>query len=292
MPIAVWSKFARQRYAARRLREIRGAAGAARSGRRELQAHRRDGIELSRDFSAQNASDAWPPPRRAWYALGVLTAGLLIATLDRSVIQLLVDPIKQDLGLTDLQVSYLIGPAFVIVYAFLGLPISRLADRHSRRLIIGVGMAFWSLMTALCGIAGTYRQLFWARAGVGAGESSFAPATFSILTDSFPPRKLPTALAINAMGFTCGSALATIVGGAVIEAFSEAGPVVLPLVGQVRPWQLVFIAVSIPGFFLALVMATVHEPRRRGLIAGSGSLVDGKPKAVPIPEVLRFVGDD
>jgi MFS family permease len=289
MPIAAWLKFARPRHIARRPREIRGTTRTALSGCLDGAAHE---IELSRDLSARTSTDAWPHPRRAWYALGVLTVGLLIATIDRTVIQLLIGPIKRDLGLSDLQVSYLIGPAFVIVYAFLGLPIARLADRHSRRLIIGIGIAFWSLMTALCGIAGTYRQLFWARAGVGAGESSFAPATFSILTDSFPPRQLPRALAINAMGFTCGTALATIVGGAVIEAFSDIGPVVLPVAGQIRPWQLVFVAVSLPGFVLALVMATVHEPRRHGLITGSASLVDGKPRAVPIPEILRFVGEE
>jgi MFS family permease len=245
---------------------------------------------LSLDRPAENSTEAWPPPRRAWYALGVLTVGLLIATIDRSVIQLLIGPIKHDLRLTDTQVSFLIGPAFVVVYAILGLPISRLADRHSRRLIIGIGIAFWSLMTMLCGTARTYGQLFWARAGVGAGESSFAPATYSILTDSFPPRQLPRALAINAIGFAYGTALATIVGGAVIQAVSGMPPVVLPVLGEIRAWQLVFIAVSLPGFLLALVMATVHEPRRRGLLAGGASLVDGKPKAVPIPQILRFVG--
>jgi len=245
---------------------------------------------LSTSPSAASPGDAWPHPRRAWYALGVLTVGLLVATIDRSVIQLLIGPIKRDLQLSDTQVSFLIGPAFVIVYAVLGLPISRLADRHSRRLIIGIGIAFWSLMTACCGVARTYGQLFWARAGVGAGESSFAPATYSILTDSFPPRQLPRALAINAIGFAYGTALATIVGGAVIQAIEGMPPVVLPVLGEIRPWQLVFIAVSLPGLVLALLMGTVHEPRRRGLLSGGASLVDGKPRAVPIPQVLHFVG--
>ena len=244
---------------------------------------------MSTTHPAENATD-WPHPRRSWYALGVLTIGLLVATIDRSVIQLLIRPIKHDLQLSDTQVSFLIGPAFVIVYAVLGLPIARLADRHSRRLIIGIGIAFWSVMTAMCGMARTYGQLFWARAGVGAGESSFAPATYSILTDSFPPRQLPRALAINAIGFAYGTALATIVGGAVIQAISGMPPLVLPLLGEIRPWQLVFIAVSLPGLLLALLMATVHEPRRRGLMAGGASLVGGKPKAVPIPQILRFVG--
>jgi MFS family permease len=246
---------------------------------------------LNTDPRATTPEDGWPHPRRAWYALGMLTLGLLVATIDRSVIQLLVGPIKHDLGLTDTEVSFLIGPAFVAVYAVLGLPISRLADRHSRRLIIGIGIAFWSLMTALCGVARTYGQLFWARAGVGAGESSFAPATFSIITDSFPPRQLPRALAINAIGFAYGTALATIVGGAVIQAISGLPPVVLPVIGEIRPWQLVFVAVGLPGFILALLMGTVHEPRRRGLISGA-PLVDGKPQVMPIRDVFGFVRAD
>ena len=246
---------------------------------------------MSTSPRAETPNDTWPHPRQAWYALGVLTFGLLVATIDRSVIQLLIGPIKHDLQLTDTEVSFLIGPAFVVVYAVLGLPISRLADRHSRRLIIGIGIAFWSIMTALCGVARTYGQLFWARAGVGAGESSFAPATFSILTDSFPPRQLPRALAINAIGFAYGTALATIVGGAVIQAISGMSPVILPVFGEIRSWQLVFIAVGLPGLVLAVLMATVHEPKRHGLLAGA-ALVDGKPKAVPIRDILHFVGAD
>jgi MFS family permease len=248
-------------------------------------------LELSANHPAENSTEAWPPPRRAWYALGVLTVALLVATIDRSIMSLLVGPIKRDLQLTDVQMGFLLGPAFVLFYAFLGLPIARLADRYSRRLIIGIGIAFWSLMTALCGAAQTYRQLFWARVGVGAGESSFGPATFSILTDSFPPRQLPRALAINAIGFTWGTALASIVGGVVIQAIAGMPPVIVPALGEIRPWQLVFFAVGVPGFALAAVMATVHEPRRRGLIA-SKLASDGKPQSVPIREIAAFLGND
>src|SRR5882724_752321 len=126
----------------------------------------------------------WPSPRKAWYALGVLTLALMVSTIDRSILALLIGPIKHDLGVTDTQMSLLLGMAFVSIYAFLGLPIARLADVSSRRLIIGIGIAFWSAMTAFSGIVHTYSQLFLARVGVGAGEASFAPATYSMLTDS------------------------------------------------------------------------------------------------------------
>jgi MFS family permease len=222
----------------------------------------------------------------------MLTVALLVATIDRSILQLLVEPIKHDLKLTDTQVSFLIGLAFVAAYSVLGVPISRLADVHSRRVIIGIGIGFWSVMTALCGVAQTYSQLFWARVGVGAGESSFAPATYSILTDSFPPNKLPRALAINSMGFMYGSGLALIVGGAVTQAVSGMGDLSFPLIGAVRPWQIVFFVVGLPGLVLAVAMATVHEPKRRGMISAAGREGGEKPKSVPVRQIASFLGKD
>ncbi len=127
-------------------------------------------------IAAAAPTQAWPSPARAWYALVVLTIGLMIATVDRGILTLLVAPIRQHLDISDTQFSVLHGWAFVSVYALLGLPIARLADRGSRRLIIGLGMTFWSVCTALCGFANSFAQFFWARAGVGAGESAYAPA--------------------------------------------------------------------------------------------------------------------
>jgi len=141
---------------------------------------------------------------RAYYTLAVLTGALLVATIDKGVLSVLVEYIKRDLHVTDTQFSLLSGFAFVFFYALLGLPIARLADRHSRRLIIGLGVAFWSITTVLSGIAQSFQQLFWARVAVGAGESSLAPATYSILTDSFPRDRLPMAIAVLSLGFVCG----------------------------------------------------------------------------------------
>ncbi len=228
----------------------------------------------------------WPSPRRAWYALAVLTLGLMVATIDRSMLSLLVGPIKHDLGVTDTQMSLLLGMAFVSIYAFLGLPIARLADVSSRRLVIGVGMAFWSTMTALSGLAHSYGQLFLARVGIGAGEASFAPATYSMLTDSFPKEKLPRAMAVMSMGFTAGSGLALILGGWVIHLVTGISAVSLPGLGTIHPWQLAFFAVGLPGLLLAAVMATVREPARRGLMAGSGA---APRKSLPLEQIFAFL---
>jgi MFS family permease len=112
----------------------------------------------------------WPSPRRAWYAVTIFALALAISFLDRSILSLLIGPIKRDLGLSDFKASLLIGFAFVFFYMFIGLPIARLVDTKSRRLIIGCGIALWSLMTALCGLAQNFIQLFIARIGVGVGR--------------------------------------------------------------------------------------------------------------------------
>src|SRR5215510_14156961 len=159
----------------------------------------------------------WPSPARAWYAVGVFAAALMFAFLDRQIMNLLVIPIQNDLGVSDSRMALLIGFAFICFYLVVGIPISRLVDTMSRRLIVGIGIAVWSAMTALCGLAGSYWQLFLARVGVGIGESCNGPATFSMLSDMFPKERLPKAIAVLNFGFMFGSGLALIVGGTVIE---------------------------------------------------------------------------
>jgi MFS family permease len=229
----------------------------------------------------------WPSPARAWYALLVLTIALMIATIDRGILTLLVAPIKADLGLSDTQFTVLHGWAFVSVYAVLGLPIARLADRGSRRLIIALGMAFWSLMTAVCGFAQSFLSFFVARAGVGAGESAFAPATFSILQDSFPPAKLPRAFAIMSIGFSYGTSFGVILGAALLLLATDVVAFLEPVFGTMQPWQGVLILCALPGLLLAVAMATVSEPARRGLLPGTAPRT-----AVPVRDVIRYFADN
>jgi MFS family permease len=232
---------------------------------------------------------AWPERRRAYYTLVVLTLALLIATIDKGILSVLVEYIKRDLHVTDTEFSVLSGFAFVFFYALLGLPIARLADRHSRRLIIGIGIAFWSVTTVLSGVAQSFQQLFWARVAVGAGESALAPATYSILTDSFPRDKLPMAIAVLSLGFVCGGGFSLLAGGAALQAAAALGAVTLPVVGTLRSWQLVFFLVGVPGLAVALMMATVTEPGRRGFLPGSAG---ARPDRVPVRVIARFLRND
>jgi MFS family permease len=229
--------------------------------------------------------EPWPSPRQAWYAVALFAASLTINFLDRGIIFLLVEPIKKDLQLTDIQMSLLIGFAFVLFYVILGLPIARLVDRASRKLILGVGITVWSVMTAVCGLAQSYWQLFVGRVGVGVGEASSGPATYSMLADLFPPARLPRAISVLNFGFVAGNAMASLLGAAAIQMVSALPPLSVPVVGALRPWQLVFMMVSIPGFLVAALFTTLREPVRRGRVA----VADGAVRSMPIRDVVGFM---
>jgi MFS family permease len=231
----------------------------------------------------------WPSKAAAGWSLTVLTLGVAVGTIDRSVISLLVEPIKRDFAMTDTQFSLVTGFAFVFFYAIVGLPVSRLADVYSRRLIIACSMLFWGTATMSCGLAQTYSQLFWARVGVGAGESAFSPATYSVVTDSFRPSKLPAAMAMLGIGFTLGTAFANFVGGGMVHLLAGTGGFDLPLVGHIRSWQIVFLVTGLPALLLALLMATVHEPTRKGY---RDPTVRARRRAVPIKDVARYLGHE
>ena len=128
----------------------------------------------------------YPSRGRAWYIVAVLTLAYIVSFLDRQILALLIEPIKQVLNLSDTQVGLLLGPAFAVFYVTLGYPAGLLADRKSRKVIITSGIAVWCIMTALCGLARDFRQLFAARVGVGVGEATLTPAALSMISDCFP----------------------------------------------------------------------------------------------------------
>lgn len=207
---------------------------------------------------------------RAWRAVVLLTLAYICSFIDRQVITLLIGPIKQDLGLSDTQISYLIGLSFALFYTVFGFLIAIAADRLNRRNIIAAGIFLWTIMTAACGLARGYGQLFLARMGVGFGEGALSPAALSLLTDLFPRRQLARAISVYSTGITVGSGVALLVGGSVIQTVSGAETVTLPLLGTLRPWQAAFIIVSLPGIPIGLLMLTLREPARKGITQGRG----------------------
>jgi MFS family permease len=195
--------------------------------------------------------------------VAVLTFGYVISFVDRSILSLLIEPVKADLRLTDVEIALLQGLAFAIFYSVMGLPLGWLADRYSRRGIIAAGVLVWCLATAASGLAGGFVALFVARLLVGAGEAALSPAALSLISDFFPPAKRGPPVGVYTMSAALGSGLALILGGAVIHYVSTAETLALPLVGDVRPWQATFLIVGTAGLVLLPLLATMIEPARR-----------------------------
>jgi MFS family permease len=223
---------------------------------------------------AQN-EEQYPSPTYAWYVVVILFLAFVVSYIDRQIISLLVDPIKEDLGISDTQIGLLQGFAFTVFYTFAGIPLGRLADKKNRKAIIAVGMFLWSIMTFACGLTRNFTQLFIARIGVGIGEASLSPASNSLISDYFPKDKRGKPIALYFMGVYVGVGMSFILGGLVIGMVTSAGDyIVLPLLGELSAWQVTFMIVSIPGLLLVLVMATVKEPFRHGMINKHGKTID------------------
>jgi len=202
------------------------------------------------------------------YVLGMLVIVYVFNFIDRQILAILAPSIKEDLGLSDTQIGALSGVAFGIFYATLGIPIARLADRHSRVNIISICLGIWSLMTALSGFAQNFVQLLIARIGVGIGEAGGSPPSHSLLADYFAPEKRATALGIYALGIPIGILFGNLAGGWINEFFG---------------WRNAFFLVGVPGVILAIVLKmTVQEPPR--------GYSEGKPPEVnhvPFMDVMK-----
>jgi MFS family permease len=233
------------------------------------------------------ASDGYPSAGYAWYVVGLLTLAFVCSFIDRQILNLLVGPIQRDLGIGDKQMSLLMGASFAVFYTLFGIPLGRLADTRSRRRLVVLGITFWSLMTAACGLGRNFWQLALARIGVGIGEASLSPAAYSLIADYFPAERRSTALGVYGMGIYIGSGLALILGGLVIEFASAQESFVLPLIGAVRAWQLVFFVVGLPGLLVALLLLTIREPARQGV--GAKVAEGGATAAVPLGEVWAYL---
>jgi len=202
----------------------------------------------------------------AWYVVFVLLIAQMFSFLDRMIMGLLVGPIRESFAISDTQYSLLAGLAFSLFYAVMGLPLARIADLGNRRNLISAGIAVWTFMTALCGLAHGYWSLFAARVGVGVGEATLGPAAYSMITDYFPKSLLARALSVYMIGVTLGSGLAYMVGGAIVGHVSNMDEIVLPLLGEMEGWQLTFFIVGVPGLLVSLLVATtVREPTRQGV---------------------------
>ncbi len=217
-----------------------------------------------------------------WYAVGVLTVASTFSIIDRQILNVMIGPVKRDLGgISDFQVSLIMGFAFTFMYSVLSYPAGWLADRYNRRNLMAGGIAAWSLLTMICGMVSQYWHLFWARMGVGVGEATLGPAANSSLADYFPADRLPLAIGIVSSAPFVGQGLANIAGGPLIDYLEATPNFVLPGLGELYSWQMVFIVVGAPGLLVALAMMGLREPARRGKVTDE--------VGVPLREVWAFV---
>src|SRR5258708_189515 len=154
------------------------------------------------------AADSDRVPAYSWFALAVLTAVYVLNFLDRTLICILFTPIKKELAFSDLQLALLGTTSFVIFYTLLGVPFGFLADLTKRKVLIGAGLAVWSVFSGLTGFAHSFWSIFFCRLMVGVGEATLGPAALSLLSDYFPPRMRATVQSVYASGIAIGGGLA------------------------------------------------------------------------------------
>jgi len=238
------------------------------------------GEALMRHATAAGMADQSSP--RGWYTVFILGTVAMLSYMDRGVMALFVQPLKRDFGLSDTEVSFLLGLAFTLPYVLFGFPMSRLIDRGVRRTLIAACLAAWSFATALCGIAQNFWTLFVCRAVTGGAESVNTAAALSVIADAIRRDRLPRAFAIQAAGVSTGAALSLLIGGLLFGLLIHVPPIHVAGIGVIYNWQLVFMIVGIPGLLLAgLMMFTVPEPGRKG---------GTRPGGYPLREVFGFVG--
>jgi MFS family permease len=225
-------------------------------------------------------SQPWPSSSAAYYALSVIILATMLNFFDSQVFGMMAQRIKVDFHLSDEQLGFLVGPANVIFYVLVGIPMARLVDIYSRRIVLACGIAAIGGITALGGLAQSFKQLFTSRMLVGAGGSAHAPGAYSMLADYFPPARLPRAIGILQLGFIGGNTLGIFLGGHLV-AWAAAWPVSHWMGFTLHGWQLILMMVGAPGLLISVLLLLSKEPPRRGTAA------HGKP--MPVSKVLREI---
>lgn len=196
-----------------------------------------------------------------YYILAVLMLVYALNFIDRQLITILAPDLKRDLGISDADFGFLYGTAFGVFYAVFGIPLGKLSDHWSRVRLLAIGLALWSAMTALSGLARNFAQLGAARIGVGIGEATASPCAYSLISDYFPPHRRALAISVYSAGIYVGGGISLYFGSSIAgewNAWFAGREAPFGLVG----WQVAFLAMGIPGLLLSLLVVTLREPPR------------------------------
>ncbi|MGO9947654.1 MAG: spinster family MFS transporter [Steroidobacteraceae bacterium] len=240
------------------------------------------------------ADKSYVGSRYASYVLIILTIVYVFNFIDRQIVSILAEDLKSDLKVTDAQLGILYGTVFAVFYALFGIPLGRLADVWTRKSMISVGLAFWSVMTTLSGTAKTFGGLLGYRIGVGMGEASATPAALSMLSDYFGPKRRATVMAIYSSGLYIGGGIGLAIGGNVLDTWHRWFPDRNSAPLGLRGWQIAFLLVGVPGILMALWVKTLREPIR-GMSEGLSVTAEPHPfrvvgrESMGVLPVLNFV---
>lgn len=190
------------------------------------------------------------------------TLAYICSFIDRYVLGILVQPIKTEFALTDTQMGLLLGPAFAIFYATMGLPMGWITDRVRRTWMLGVATTFWSLATGAMGFVTGFGSLFASRMAVGIGEAALSPGALSMIADSFPRRKRGAPIAVYSTALALGAGLASLLGASILAYAKQRPELTFLGIGPLSPWRFTFLVVSLPGFIIAPLFLLLREPPR------------------------------
>lgn len=237
---------------------------------------------------ADATARVWPSSTSAYWALFVIVLATFMSFFDAVVFGMLAESIKKDFGLTDTQLGFLAGPATIICYFFVGIPLGRLADIYPRKFVLSASAAITGVLIGLSGLAQSFAQFVGTRVFLAAGGSAHAPAAYSLLADAFPPHKLTRAFALLQFGFIGGTTLGPVIGGRLVRASGEWGDA--PFMGlSIYSWQWVLLYLALPSLIAALLFLSVREPQRHAPRADGVHV----PRDAGLPrKIITFMGFD
>lgn len=206
-----------------------------------------------------------------WYVVVLLLLVFILSYFDRYILSLLVEPIKKAMDLSDFQIGLLMGPAFSLFNVLVTIPLGVMADRTSRKWLLIVGIVIWCTMTTMSGFAMSFLPLLFFRFGLGLGEAVVSPCSVSIISDYFSRKERARAISVYMAGPYLGAGLAFLLGGYLVSALHDSGPMPVLGMGPFEPWQLAFLLVGAPGLLFAVLMLTVREPAKTEKLSSAGA---------------------
>jgi MFS family permease len=216
-----------------------------------------------RATETQPLRPAYPSAARAWSFVLVLAIASIVSVIDRAILNIVVDPVRASLGLSDVQIALLQGLAFGLFYAAVGIPLGMTADRISRRRLVAAGMLVWSAATIAGGLAHGFGSFFISRLLIGLGEATLGPAAISLIGDLFPPAKRGRPISIFVMGQAVAFGLSISVAGSILHAAKAGMFQGIPLLSGLEPWRILFIGCGLPGLLVVGLLLLTREPARQ-----------------------------